>query len=96
MILAGGGNDTVNLQQGGNDVVNGGDGVDTFNFGNELHHQRHRRRRRPGNDVLKLGGAPTAISSFQNNFINVEKILLAAGNDYMLVLHNAMWRRASR
>jgi len=88
LIFGGGGNDTINLKSGGSDVVNGQDGNDVIDFG-AAYNTNDTIDGGAGFDTVKLNGDYTGIM-FPESFINVERLLLGAGHDYVMTLNDAM------
>ncbi|HEY1709442.1 MAG TPA: calcium-binding protein [Rhizomicrobium sp.] len=83
------GNDEFLLQKGGNDIVNGAGGDDIFLFGATFTAD-DQVDGGTGNDMIFLNGDYSAGVIFAaTTMVNVEKIALAAGNDYSLTTNDA-------
>lgn len=98
-ILGGAGNDTLtggagkdgfNLTKGGIDTASGGAGSDTFNFGATFSAADQIDGGAGTGDVIRLDGDYSAGVVFSaTTLVNVETILLAAGNSYALTTDDA-------
>jgi Ca2+-binding RTX toxin-like protein len=87
VLLGFAGNDIFNLTKGGNDTANGGDGNDTFNFGATFT-AADSVDGGTGTDKVTLGGDYSAGVTFgAATMVNVEMLVLAAGNNYNLTLN---------
>ncbi len=85
------GNDTFDMSQGGADTVKGGGGNDIFSFGAAFT-AADSINGGTGNDVLKLDGNYAGAHKVvfgAGTMVGVEKIQLAAGNDYTLTTNDA-------
>lgn len=86
-IIGGGGNDQINPGPG-NDTVNGGDGDDGLIYGANFN-ASDRADGGDGFDTLVLSGDYGAGVNFTAlTMRNVERLLLASTNNYVLTLHN--------
>ncbi len=93
-ITAGGGDDTFNLSQGGNDTANGGAGNDAFFFGNALTAADTVNGGEGANDQIGLQGNYTganALTLGTNTISGIELIglMAGAGNSYSITTVNA-------
>ncbi len=87
VLLGLGGNDTFNVSQGGNDTVNGGDGDDSIAFKGAFT-AADSVDGGAGNDKVTLSGDYSAGITFgASTMVNVETLVLAAGNNYNLSLN---------
>ena len=87
-ISGGKGNDTLNADCG-NDTVNGGDGDDKIDLGHDFT-AADRIDGGDGTDTLSLDGNYAAgVVLGAATLVNVEAIVLAAGNHYRFTLHDA-------
>ncbi len=87
VLLGFAGNDVFNLTKGGNDTASGGDGNDTFNFGATFT-AADSVDGGTGTDKVTLGGDYSAGFTFgAATMVNVETLVLAAGNNYNLTLN---------
>ncbi len=90
VLLGFAGNDVFNLTKGGNDTASGGDGNDTFQLRRGLSHSGQRRHGGTGSDKVTLSGDYSAGVTFgASTMVNVETLVLGAGNNYDLVLNAA-------
>ncbi|MCX7096080.1 MAG: calcium-binding protein [Methylobacter sp.] len=88
LIFGGSGNDSIDLKSGGSDVVNGQDGNDSIDFGT-AYDSNDKVDGGLGFDTVKLNGDYAGII-FPEAFVNVEKLLLGSGHDYVMTLSDAM------
>jgi Ca2+-binding RTX toxin-like protein len=88
-LNGGGGNDTFDASFGGNDIVSGGGGDDTINFGGAFT-AADTVDGGTGNDTVVLAGNySTPVIFGAATMSNIEKINLASGHNYDLVLNDA-------
>jgi hypothetical protein len=82
-LTGGGQNDSFDLTSGGNDAATGGAGDDTFNLGGAFTAADQINGGGGSNDTVVLDGDySTGLTLGVATIINVEKIAVAAGNDY--------------
>lgn len=81
------GNDTFVISGAGNDTAYGGSGNDTFNFGAAFT-AADKVDGGTGDDVVNLAGA-TTVQFTANTMVGVETIVVGAGFNYGLTLHDA-------
>ncbi|TAN46924.1 MAG: calcium-binding protein [Methylococcaceae bacterium] len=89
LIFSGGGNDAIDLSDGGSDLVNGQEGNDVIDMG-AAYDSNDTIDGGAGLDTVKLDGDYPGIF-FPASWVGVEKLLLAAGrHDYVMTLNDAM------
>ena len=93
VLMGGAQGDSFDLSHAGNDSANGGAGDDTFALGTALTAADQINGGNGSGDVVTLDGDYSTISTKvtfgATTMLNVEKIILAAGNDYNLTSANA-------
>jgi Ca2+-binding RTX toxin-like protein len=83
------GDDTFDMSQGGDDIVHGGDGQDTFLYGATLT-ANDQIDGGGNNDTVILDGDYSAGVSFKaTTMVNVENLTVTAGHTYFLTLADA-------
>src|SRR3954471_15087663 len=83
------GDDIFNYGQGGNDTLNGLEGNDTFNMAGTLT-AADSIKGGAGNDTVNLNGNySTGVIFGVATMVNVETLVLSAGNSYNLTLNAA-------
>ncbi|RJG01265.1 cadherin domain-containing protein [Noviherbaspirillum sedimenti] len=90
VLTGGAGSDYFDISFGGNDIINGGGGRDTFFAGAALT-AADQINGGAGTDFAYLSGNYGAGLTFgANTLLNVEVLVVQAGNNYNLTMNNAM------